>query len=97
MARRRLEIDIETDCVNIAAAAGVPSSKLEKVKRSWPDRAFWIPGGRPWIVEFKRPGETPEPQQAERIEMLRELGYPVDVIDSIFAFREAFSCRLPAA
>jgi hypothetical protein len=96
MAKRRLEIDIETDCVNIAAAAGVPSSKLEKVKRSWPDRAFWVPGGRPWIVEFKRPGETPEPQQAERIEMLRGLGYEISVIDSVTEFRAFFSQYLPA-
>lgn len=87
MAKRRLEIDIETDCVNIAASQGVPSVKLEKVKRSYPDRLFFVPGGRPLVVEFKIPGEAPRPQQTERIEMLRALGYRVVVVVSVGEFR----------
>lgn len=87
MAKRRLEIDIETECVNIASAWGVPSAKLEKVKKSWPDREFYPPGGKSLIVEFKIPGEAPRPQQQERIEMLRALGYRVEVITSVDVFR----------
>ena len=87
MAKRRLEIQIETDCVNIAAAWGVPSVKLEKVKRSYPDRLFFVPGGRPLVVEFKVPGEAPRAQQTERIEMLRRLDYRVVVVTDVAEFR----------
>lgn len=89
--RRRLEIDIETDCENIALAQGIPSVKLEKVKRSWPDRCFFVPGGMPLIIEFKIPGEAPRPQQNERIELLRALGYRVEVCTSVAEFRGLLS------
>lgn len=47
--------------------------------RGYMDRLFWIPGGRPLLIEFKVPGEEPEPLQAYRIERLREIGYDVEV------------------
>lgn len=50
--------------------------------RSWPDRMFLIPGGRPLFIEFKRPGCVPTPKQQHRINELRELGYDVEVCDS---------------
>lgn len=50
--------------------------------RDWPDRMFFIPGGRPLIIEFKKPGEHPTPKQQKRIDELRELGYDVEVCDS---------------
>ena len=84
------ERSIEDECELIAAAEGVPSVKLEKVKRSWPDRCFFMPEGRPLIVEFKQPGESPTPQQTARIETLRELGYFVVVIDDVEEFRKLF-------
>lgn len=86
-----LERKIENDCVLIAAASGVPADKLEKAKRSKPDRIFYLPGGQPLIVEFKRPGEKPRPQQDERLSELRDLGYIVAVIDSVSDFRELFA------
>ena len=90
MAKRRLERDIESDCTLIAEAAGVPSVKLEKVKRSYPDRLFFMPGGKPLIIEFKIPGEAPRAQQRERIEMLVALGYRVEVVTSVADFRRLF-------
>jgi hypothetical protein len=49
---------------------------------SHPDYEFYLPGGRPLLIEFKRPGEFPTPLQEERIKRLRALGYDVQVIDS---------------
>jgi hypothetical protein len=50
--------------------------------RDWPDRLFFIPGGRPLLIEFKRPGKAPTPKQAARIKQLKELGYDVEVCDN---------------
>jgi len=43
----------------------------------WPDVLFLIPGGRPLLMEFKRPGKGLEPLQAERKRDLNKLGYDV--------------------
>lgn len=43
----------------------------------YPDRMFWVPGGRPLFVEFKRPGEALEPVQVIRHEELKRDGYDV--------------------
>lgn len=45
------------------------------------DRLFFVPGGKPILIEFKRPGEEPRPLQAYRIKKLRELGYDVRCTD----------------
>jgi hypothetical protein len=76
-----LERDIE-EAVRVKAREklGLTSTKLNlRHARDWPDRLFWIPGGRPFLIEFKRPGEHPTPKQAARIEELRSLGYDVEV------------------
>lgn len=51
-------------------------------KRSWPDRMFLIPGGRPFFIEFKAPGEEPTVLQANTIKELIEDGYDVEVHES---------------
>ena len=95
---KRLESDIENDCVNIALSVDIPSAKLDKIKRSWPDRLFFLPApAGAWIVEFKRPGEKPRPQQKERLETFEALGYPTDVIDSVATFRRLLIGRLERA
>jgi hypothetical protein len=50
--------------------------------RSMPDRMFWMPGGKPLLIEFKREGEVPTPLQTHAIEELRILGYDVHVADN---------------
>ena len=50
-------------------------------RRGWPDRMFLIPGGRPLLVECKRPGQPPRPNQIENHEYLRLIGYNVEVVD----------------
>lgn len=86
MARKKLEIDIENDCIDAANELDIPSVKLEKVARSWPDRCFFLPGGRPLIVEFKRPGVKVRNQQGARLKKLRKLGYRVYVVDNVNFF-----------
>lgn len=94
---KRLEADIETDCVLIAESAGWLHVKLDKAKRSWPDQLFLGPDRDFFFVEFKLPGKRPRPQQRARINTLAALGYEVHVISSVEAFRAVFSRRLRAS
>lgn len=90
MTRKRLERDIESDCVLIAESAGWKVKKLDKNDTGWPDRAFFGHAGFTWIVEFKRPGETARDKQNEHLQDFRDLGFEVDVIDNVEDFREKF-------
>lgn len=69
-------------CRQILAKFGVGSVKLTLRSTGYPDRLFWIPGGMPLLVEFKRPGERPRPKQEHVIAELRRLGYDVVICDS---------------
>lgn len=46
-----------------------------------PDRLLLFHGGRLGFVEVKRPGQIPRLLQEVRIEMLKELGFKVYVLD----------------
>ena len=73
-----LEVDIE-DAVCEAALArwGVLNLKLNvRSNTGWPDRIFWLPC-RPLLIEFKRPGEAPEPKQTFIHAQLIARGYDV--------------------
>lgn len=48
-----------------------------------PDRLVLLPGGRITFVEVKAPGKKPRSLQLTRHRLLRELGFPVYVIDNI--------------
>src|SRR5690606_15283156 len=48
----------------------------------YPDRIFWLPGGRPLLVEFKQPGEPLELKQVHHVRELLDLGYLVEVHDN---------------
>lgn len=48
---------------------------LPGVATSYPDIEFHVPGGRPTLIEFKRPGEKPRPAQLHRLAVLRDDGY----------------------
>ena len=57
----------------------VPTLKLNVMfSRGWPDRCVWLPGGRPFLIEFKKPGETLEPLQEKTHDTLKHLGYDVE-------------------
>lgn len=62
--------------------------------RSWPDRCFWIPGGKPFLIEFKKPGEEPTKLQTDTIEDLRSDGYDVEVHDDPEEAKRAIRKRM---
>lgn len=48
-----------------------------------PDRIALLPDGKFGFVEVKAPGEKPRPLQLARHKLLRQLGFPVYVLDDI--------------
>lgn len=73
---------------------GVESAKWGK--DGWPDDLFFVPGGKPLVIEFKAPGEPPMPRQAYRIQFLRRLGYDVEVHDDREKALESIRARVEA-
>ena len=51
-------------------------------RKGWPDYGYGYLG-RMCFVEFKKPGEKPEPLQAHVHGVLREAGFDVFVVDGI--------------
>ena len=78
------ESKIERDAVDLVwKHLGIVGSKLVTPgDTGYPDRIFWLPGGKPLLIEFKRPGEEPEPKQEYIHAQLRKLGYQVEVHDN---------------
>lgn len=92
------ETKIEDEAVRQAAALGVRSLKLTLYGDSgWPDRVFLIPGGRPLWIEFKAPGEGPDPLQSVRHAFLEYMGYDIEVHDTVEGAVEAIRRKLAAA
>lgn len=70
-------------CKRALMELGIRSSKfVTPGDAGYPDRIFWIPGGKPLFIEFKAPGAKPRPLQVFVHEMLRSLGYQVEVCDN---------------
>lgn len=76
-----LETDIENSVRDDALRLyGVQSIKLNLWgNRGWPDVLFLIPGGAPLFIEFKQPGEKPDPLQNAKHVLLLYQGYAVEV------------------
>jgi hypothetical protein len=73
-----LEIDIEDEACEQALLLGVTNVKLNPAgTNGWPDRIFFIPGGRPLLIEFKRPDELARPLQQVIHRRLTYYGYQV--------------------
>lgn len=51
-----------------------------------PDRLVFLPGGRLYLVEVKRPGGRPRESQKAIHKRLGRLGWPVYVVDDADAF-----------
>jgi hypothetical protein len=69
-------------CKKIFEMYGIDNIKLKLFSRSYPDRLFFVPGGKPLMIEFKRPGEALRKFQAYTIKRLKKLGYDIEVCDS---------------
>jgi len=85
------EVSIEEKaCSLIYEHLGIKGSKLKvKGESGYPDRIFWLPGGKPFLIEFKKPGEEPRPSQIRIHDYLRSLGYKVEVHDNAIDALEA--------
>jgi len=94
-----LEKHIErSTCERVLVELGVASAKLTTPgRRGFPDRIFWIPGGKPLMIEFKRPGEEPRPLQSHIHALLKQLGYHVEVHDDEEAAFKSVEQALGAA
>lgn len=78
-----LESTIKMKVFNWAEAHGVLHAKLERA--GYPDDIFFVPGGRPLLLEFKIPGEAPRPLQAYILKQLAQRGYDVAWTDDPYA------------
>jgi hypothetical protein len=79
----QLERNVEGPVCRWADARGIVHIKLNLWgRRAWPDREFFIKGGRPALVELKRRGKRPRRLQAHVIGILKELGYDVCYADN---------------
>ena len=70
-------------CKQILEKFNVISVKLTPAQSTgYPDRLFWLPGGKPLLIEFKRPNEQLSPKQSHINLGLKMLGYQVEVCRS---------------
>ena len=70
-------------CALVWKHLGIKGSKLNIIgDTGYPDRIFWVPGGRPLMIEFKVPGGKSSPKQRLIHKQLKELGYRVEVHDN---------------
>lgn len=86
-----LERDIQKAVVKYARhTLGLCAVKLAtRAYRSYPDFIFFIPGGRPLLIEFKRTGEQPTAAQAAIHEDLHNAAYTVQIHDTIHGGKAA--------
>lgn len=76
-------VDIEQPAREFAEKRGWLFEKVTSAsRRGWPDR-FCARAGRIMLVEFKRPGKEPTPQQFKRHDELRAFGIEVHYIDNL--------------
>ena len=88
---------VEEPVVKYAQRLGVLVLKVNPLwSAGWPDRVFFIPGGRPLFIEFKRPGGKTSKKQEEIIGKLRGSGYDVEIIDKVEEGKDAIRTRLEA-
>lgn len=73
---------VEEPVVKYAVSLGIKVLKVNPLwAAGWQDRIFFVPGGKPLIIEFKRPGGESSPLQKQRHKELIEAGYDHHVID----------------
>lgn len=65
----------------IKAAGGLALKFVSPGNAGVPDRLLLMPNGTAAFAELKAPGKKPRPIQEAMIQRLRNLGYPVYVID----------------
>jgi hypothetical protein len=71
-----LEKDIESKVVAWAKKKNFLAIKVRFQDAGYPDRLFISPSGHTIFIEFKRPGEKPDPLQRYRIRTLQQRSIP---------------------
>lgn len=87
------ESAIERKCMRWARDQGALDVKIQGT-RGWPDRLVVMPNGRAMFVEFKRPGQIPDPLQKHVLGELRKRGVVAVWVDSMTGFVAAFERNL---
>lgn len=70
-------------CARALLEFGVFNIKLRGTERGYPDRLFFMLGGMPLFIEFKRPGCELTEYQKMIHERLRHASYTVEVHDNV--------------
>jgi hypothetical protein len=81
VSKHRRESALEAKAVKYARSLGIVVAKLTQLD-GVPDRVFFVPGGKPLIVEFKAKDEEPGTLQTWYLEKLTEDGYRVFCCDT---------------
>lgn len=88
-----LEKDIEERVVRWAKDNKFIVGKVRFAENGWPDRLFLSPFGHTIFIEFKKPGERPDPLQWYRIQQLQARGIPAkwtdNYVEAISILKEA--------
>lgn len=88
---------VENPVVKYAVGLGVKVIKVNPLwSAGWNDRIFFVPGGRPLIIEFKREGGKTSKLQEERHAYLLKNGYDHHVIDNKEEGKALVRARLEA-
>ena len=81
------ESSIEQACRKYAAKRGCFLLKIQRNK-GWPDRLLLCPKSKVMFLEFKRPGEQPDPFQDYILSLLRGMGYKAEMVTCQEDFQE---------
>ena len=97
MARIVKETVAETKTCQWYDGLGLQRLKLNGFgRRGFPDQEFFVPGGKPFLIEFKADGEEPRKLQAYIHKQLKEAGYDIEVHTNHLEAIAAIKRRLEA-
>ncbi len=77
--KARLEKEIEAEVIRRFPEI----IQLKTHVKHWPDRIFFLPGGKAVFMEFKVPGEEPSPGQRAALMALIDQGCPCYIAVSV--------------
>lgn len=83
-----LESKIQSKCIKAMQKDGWFVLKIIRCNLPGFNDTIALKAARTVIIEFKRPGETPDPLQVFRHEQLRAQGFEVYTVDSWEAYLE---------
>tara|TARA_B100000678_G_scaffold287994_2_gene295609 strand:+ start:16947 stop:17279 length:333 start_codon:yes stop_codon:yes gene_type:complete len=95
---KRIEGNVVKRALYELQIASIPVKLLLGSDTGWPDQLFLLGFGRVLFIEFKDPDGALEPKQIYKIQILKDLGYDVQVHDNEEQALEAIArARMEAA